>query len=138
MYNHNLCNLILKTPNIPTNLSKCLTNKKFWTNIHKFTTNIHKCLTNVKHTSLTQQADAQIISRGRILWRVLVKWVLTPGPVPGWEFRNWKPGFFKITSKVHEMYSNCKNFGHKNWAYDIETLLSKLGIFRNMAQTRNW
>ena len=27
------------------------------------------------------------------------------------------------------MYSNCKNFGHKNWAYDIKTLLSKLGIF---------
>ena len=48
-----------------------------------------------------------------------------------------KTGFFEITSKVHEMYSNCKNFGHKNWAYDIETLLSKLGIFRNMAQTRN-
>ena len=26
------------------------------------------------------------------------------------------------------MYSNCENFGHKNWAYDIKTLLSKLGF----------
>ena len=35
------------------------------------------------------------------------------------------------------MYFNCENFGHKNWAYDIRSLLSKLGNFRNMAQTRN-
>ena len=26
------------------------------------------------------------------------------------------------------MYTNCENFGHKNWAYDIKTLLSKLGF----------
>ena len=24
------------------------------------------------------------------------------------------------------MYTNCEHFGHKNWAYDIKTLLSKL------------
>ena len=26
------------------------------------------------------------------------------------------------------MYTNCENFGHKNWVYDIKTLLSKLGF----------
>ena len=35
------------------------------------------------------------------------------------------------------MYSNCENFGHKKWAYELKTLLSKLEIFRNMTQTRN-
>ena len=29
---------------------------------------------------------------------------------------------------IVEMSSNCKNFAHKNWAYDIKTLLSKLGV----------
>ena len=78
----NQCNLlqlfnkpkIVQSKNFLWNLIKhlmlkqtCLNVKQ--TSIHKFTTNIHKCLTkfNVKrnqHTSLTQQADAQVINRG--------------------------------------------------------------------------
>ena len=45
------------------------------------------------------------------------------GLVPG-----WKSVFFKITSKVQEMYFNFDSSAHKNWAYDIRTLFSKLGF----------
>ena len=33
-----------------------------------------------------------------------------------------------IRQCYNKMYTNCENFGHKNWAYDIKTLLSKLGF----------
>ena len=47
-----------QTFDIQTNVCKCLTNKKSYTNLQKYTTNIHKCLTNVKRI-ITLQADAQ-------------------------------------------------------------------------------
>ena len=62
-----------QTFNIKNNVSKCLTNKKSETNIHKFITNIHKCLTNVKrnqHTALTELADAQNQSIGGVFYEV--------------------------------------------------------------------
>ena len=31
-----------------------------------------------------------------------------------------------IIQCYNKMYTNCEHFGHKNWAYDIKTLLSKL------------
>ena len=59
---------------------------------------MHKCLTNVKrnqHVSLTQQADAAIINRGRIF--CVGKMGI---PRPGWEFETENRVFFYITLKV--------------------------------------
>ena len=33
-----------------------------------------------------------------------------------------------IKQCYNEMYTNCENVGHKNWTYDIKTLLSKQGF----------
>ena len=35
---------------------------------------------------------------------------------------------FLIRQCYNEMYTYCENVGHKNWAYDIKTLLSRLGF----------
>ena len=33
-----------------------------------------------------------------------------------------------IIIQCYEMHTNCENFRRKNWAFDIKTLLSKLGF----------
>ena len=40
----------------------------------------------------------------------------------------WSKVIVSIRQCYNEMYINCENFGHRNWAYDIKTLLSKLGF----------
>ena len=43
-----------------------------------------------------------------------------------------------IIRQCYNEYILIVNFGHKNRAFDIKTLLSKTKIFKNIVQTKKW